>query len=166
MSRLAFFLFFILFQSQTYYERIEIRPSLEQDAWQESDESSSYILQTDQETQKTGRLNQVDMRASSSEHAGFHIGELDLGSSLSDRSQRDMVMRVDIWNYSTNKWEGTIFYNLRQWHNILYDVIRSTNVSDYINDAGEVKAQVSYLRPAGVPPFWEISIDQVKWFIE
>ena len=73
-------------------------------------------------------------------------------------------MRIELWNYVTNEWEGTVFPDIYTDDEI-YSIVKDTNATDFISDTGEIKTQISYLRPAGVPPFWNISIDTASWLI-
>jgi len=77
-----------------------------------------------------------------------------------------VLMRIEAFNYATNLFEGTVFVNIPEI-DTEFLVTKATGAGNYIEDAtGEIRAQVSFTRPAGVPPFWTIGMDRGYWTIE
>lgn len=79
-------------------------------------------------------------------------------------SHKGVVLSIELWNYTTEAWEGSVFPNIST-EDTAYSVLKDANASDYVSDTGEMKSQISYLRPAGVPPFWNINMDSAVWLV-
>jgi len=76
-----------------------------------------------------------------------------------------VVQRIEIFNFAEELWEGTVFTNIATTDTV-YTVTRTGNSVDFVGPDGEVRARVSYFRPAGVPPLWNVNIDQIVWEID
>jgi len=80
-------------------------------------------------------------------------------------TETGVVQRIELFNFTTQQWEGTVFTNI-DTSDRTYMVTRA-DASDYISDdTNAVRSRVSYFRPAGVPPFWNVEIDQAIWEID
>jgi len=79
-------------------------------------------------------------------------------------SDPGVVMRIEIFNFETNAFEGAVFPDIPTT-DTSFAVIRDTNAGDYVGPNGGVRARVSWFRPAGVPPLWNIFIDDLTWEI-
>jgi len=73
-----------------------------------------------------------------------------------------VVQRIELFNFATGQFEGAVFTNIPTTDTV-HTVMRETGASDFVGPNGELRARVSYFRPAGVPPLWNILIDETLW---
>jgi len=76
-----------------------------------------------------------------------------------------VVLGVEIFNFATNAFEGSIFTNIPT-SDTVFTVTKDTNADQYVDGAGNVITRVRWFRPAGVPPLWNILIDDVSWEVD
>jgi len=80
-------------------------------------------------------------------------------------SESGVVLRQSIFNFATSQFDSAVFPNIPT-SDTEFTIERVANVADYIGPANEVRSRVSYLRPLGVPPFWTIAIDAVRFEVD
>jgi len=74
-----------------------------------------------------------------------------------------VVMRVELFNFTENAFApATNFVNIPTVDTV-FSVVLDENAADFIADTLVVRARVSFLRPQGVPPLWNICIDHMFW---
>jgi len=76
-----------------------------------------------------------------------------------------VVLRLSIYNFATELFEGVVFPDIATT-DTEHAIEKTTSVADYIGPSGEVRARVAYFRPAGVPPFWTIAIDDARFELD
>jgi len=73
-----------------------------------------------------------------------------------------VVLRVEIFNHVSHIWSARVFPNIPQTDSS-FEVAIESDAPDHVGSEGQLRSRLSFLRPAGVPPFWTIRIDHFGW---
>jgi len=77
-----------------------------------------------------------------------------------------VVQRVELFNFAEGEYgDATNFISIPT-SDRLFTITVGTLPDELIGPSGELRARLSYLRPQGVPPFWNVCIDRIFWQID